>query len=65
MAKFRVAIYRTEAQAFIVEAENSSEAVDIISDAWDNGKIELDNPDQSDTNFVLINRAEDNERTSL
>ena len=65
MAKFRVAIYRTEAQAFIVEAENGSEAVDILSDAWDNGKVELDNPDQSDTDFVLINRDEDNVRAML
>ena len=65
MAKFRVAIYRTEAQAFIVEAENSTEAVDKVSDAWDNGTIELDNPNISDTDFSLIGRAEDNTRAGL
>lgn len=62
MAKFRVAIIHTETQAFIVEAENGAEAVDILSDAWDKGTIELDNPDTSDTDFSLIGRSDDNAR---
>ena len=45
--KFKVAIIRTETQSFIVEAENSTEVVDILSDEWDNDTIELDNPDTS------------------
>ena len=65
MAKFKVAIIHTEAQAFIVEALNSSEAIEKISDAWDNGEIELDDPDTSDTDFSLIGRAEKNARATL
>ena len=65
MAKFRIAIIHTEAQAFIVEAQNSSEAVEKISDAWDNGDVELDDPDTSDTDFFLIGRAEEKARAEL
>ena len=65
MAKFRVAIIRTETQVFIVEAQNSTEAIEKISDAWDNGDIELDYPDTSDTDFSLIGRAEENARSVL
>lgn len=65
MAKFRIAIIHTEAQAFIVEAQNSSEAVEKISDAWDNGDVELDDPDTSDTDFFLIGRAEEKARAVL
>lgn len=65
MAKFKVAIIHTEAQAFIVEAQNSSEAVEKISDAWDNGDVELDDPDTSDTDFFLIGRAEEKARAVL
>lgn len=65
MAKFKVAIIHTEAQAFIVEAQNSSEAVEKISDAWDNGDVELDDPDTSDTDFFLIGRTEENVRAEL
>ena len=60
MTKFRVAIIRTETQSFIIEAQNSSEAIEKISDAWDNGELELDDPDTSDTDFSLIGRAEKN-----
>ena len=65
MPKFRVAIIRTETQVFIVEAQNNSEAIEKISYAWDNGDIELDNPDTSDTDFSLIGRAEENARAVL
>ena len=65
MPKFRVAIIRTETQSFIVETENCSEAVEKVSDAWNNGEIELDNPDVSDTDFSLIGRADENARTML
>ena len=65
MPKFRVAIIRTETQSFIVEAQNSTEAIEKISYAWDNGDIELDNPDTSDTDFSLIGRAEENARAVL
>ena len=65
MTKFRVAIIRTETQSFIVEAENSSEAIEKISDAWDNRDIELDNLDTSDTDFSLIGRADENARVVL
>ena len=65
MAKFKVAIIHTEAQAFIVEALNSSEAIEKISYAWDNGDIELDNPDTSDTDFSIIGRADENARAVL
>ena len=65
MHKFRVAIIRTETQVFIVEAQNNSEAIEKISYAWDNGDIELDNPDTSDTDFSLIGRAEENARAVL
>ena len=65
MAKFRIAIIHTEAQSFIVEAQNSSEAVEKISDAWDNGDVELDDPDTSDTDFFLIGRAEEKARAEL
>ena len=58
MAKFTVAITHTETQVFTVEAQNSAEAVQRISDAWDNGRIELDNPEICDTDFSLIGRAE-------
>ena len=60
MAKFKVAIIHTEAQAFIVEALNSSEAVDRLSNAWDNGDVELDDPDTCDTDFFIIGRAREN-----
>lgn len=62
MAKFRVAITRTETQVFIVEAQNSTEAVEKLSDAWDNGTIELDSTDISDADFSLIGRADDKAR---
>ena len=65
MPKFRVAIIRTETQSCIVEAKNSSEAIEKISDAWDNGELELDDPDISDTDFSLIGRAEENVRAVL
>ena len=65
MPKFRVAIIHTETQSFTVEAQNSSEAIEKISDAWDNGDIELDNPDISDTDFSLIGRADENARAIL
>ena len=65
MPKFRVAIIRTETQSFIVEAEHSIEAVEKVSDAWDNGDIELDNPDICDTDFSLIGQAEENARAVL
>ena len=65
MPKFRVAIIRTETQSFIVEAEHSTEAIEKISDAWDNGELELDDPDTSDTDFSLIGRADENARAVL
>ena len=60
MAKFSVAIIRTETQVFTVDAENSSEAIEKVSDAWNEGLIELDNPDTCDTDFSLIGRADEN-----
>ncbi len=57
MTKFKVAITRTETQVFIVEAHNSAEAVERISNAWDEGRIELDSPEVCDTDFSLIGRA--------
>ena len=65
MAKFSVAIIRTETQSFIVEAKNSSEAIEKISYAWDNGDIELDYPDTSDTDFSLIGRVDEKARAVL
>ena len=65
MAKFRVAIIRTETQVFIVEAQNSTEAIEKISDAWDNGEAELDNLDTSDTDFSLIGRADEKAKATL
>ena len=65
MPKFRVAIIRTETQSFIVEALNSTEAVEKIFDAWDNGHIELDDPDTSDTDFSLIGRADEKAKAAL
>ena len=65
MAKLRVAIIHTETQVFIVEAQNSTEAIEKISDAWDNGEAELDNLDTSDTDFSLIGRADENARATL
>ncbi len=65
MAKFSVAIIRTETQVFTVEARNCTEAVEKISDAWDNGEIELDDPDTSDTDFSLIGQAEEKARAVL
>ena len=65
MPKFKVAIIRTETQSFTVEAQNSSEAIEKISDAWDNGELELDDPDISDTDFSLIGRADENARAVL
>ena len=58
MAKFTVAITHTETQVFTVEARDSTEAVEKISDAWDNGCIELDTPELCDTDFSFIGRAE-------
>ena len=65
MHKFRVAIIRTETQSFIIEAQNSSEAIEKISDAWDNGELELDDPDTSDTDFSLIGRADEKAKAAL
>ena len=65
MAKFRVAIIRTETQVFTIEAQNNSEAVEKISDAWDEGVIELVDPDTCDTDFSLIGRAGENARATL
>ena len=65
MPKFRVAIIRTETQSFIVEAQNSTEAIEKISDAWDNGELELDDPDTSDTDFSLIGRADEKAKAAL
>ncbi len=57
MAKFKVAITRTESQVFTIEADSNAEAVERISEAWDEGRIELDNPELCDTDFSLIGRA--------
>ena len=57
MAKFKVAITRTETQVFTVEAQDSTEAIQRIADAWNEGRIELDNPELCDTDFSLIGRA--------
>ena len=65
MAKLRVAIIHTETQVFIVEAQNSTEAIEKISDAWDNGEAELDNLDTSDTDFSLIGRADEKAKATL
>ena len=65
MPKFSVAIIRTETQVFIVEAQNSTEAIEKISDAWDNGEAELDNLDTSDTDFSLIGRADEKAKAAL
>ena len=65
MAKLRVAIIHTETQVFIVEAQNSTEAIEKISDAWDNGEAELDNLDTSDTDFSLIGRADEKAKAAL
>ena len=58
MTKFIVAITRTETQVFTIEADNSAEAVEKISDAWNEGCIELDNPELCDTDFSFIRRSE-------
>lgn len=58
MAKFKVAITRTETQVFTVEAHDSAEAVEKVSDAWDEGRIELDSPEVCDTDFSFIGRSE-------
>ncbi|MBR0167537.1 MAG: hypothetical protein IJQ08_02590 [Synergistaceae bacterium] len=58
MAKFKVAITRTESQIFTVKANNSAEAIEKISDAWNEGCIEMDNPEITDTDFSFIGRAE-------
>ena len=65
MAKFKVAITRTETQVFTVEAHDSAEAVEKVSDAWDEGLIELDDPDTCDTDFSLIRRADEKVRVVL
>ena len=65
MAKFSVAITHTETQVFTVDAEDSEEAIEKISDAWDNGTIELDDPDTCDTDFSLIRRADEKVRVVL
>ena len=65
MGKFSVAIIRTETQVFTVDAENSSEAIEKVSDAWDEGMIELVDPDTCDTDFSLIGRAGENARATL
>ena len=58
MARFKVAITRTESQVFTIEADNSAEAVERISEEWDEGRIELDSPELCDTDFSFIGRAE-------
>lgn len=65
MAKFRVAITLVSSGVFIVEAQNGAEAIEKISDAWDNSLIEIDEPDMSDADFSLIGRADDNARAVL
>ncbi len=63
--KFRIAIFQTSSQKFIVEADNSAKAIEMISDAWDNGIIELDNPDISEAEFLLIGYADEKTRAIL
>ena len=63
--KFLIAIFQTSSQKFIVEAENRAKALEKISDALDNGIIELDNPDISEAEFLLIGYADDNMRAIL
>ena len=63
--KFLIAIFQTSSQKFIVEAENRAKALEKISDALDNGIIELDNPDISEAEFSLIGYADDNTRAIL
>ena len=65
MAKFKIAVTQTFSQVFIVEAQDSSKAIEKISDAWDNGEIELDNPEISDTDFSFIERTQENARAML
>lgn len=65
MPKFRVAIFHNSSQVFIVEADNRASAIEKISDDWDNGEIELDNPDICDADFSIIGCADDNVRAIL
>ena len=65
MPNFRVAIFKTSSQIFIVEADNRAKAIKKISDAWDNGIIDLDNPDISEADFSLIGYADENARAIL
>ena len=59
MPNFKVAVILNSSQVFIVKADNPVQAIEKISDAWDNNKIELDNPDYPEADFSLIGNASD------
>ena len=41
-------------QVFVVEASDSIEAIDKVSEAWDKGELELCNPEISEADFAVI-----------
>lgn len=65
MPNFKVAVILNLSQVFIVKADNPEQAIEKISDAWDNNKIELDNPDYSEADFSFISNARDDALTVL
>ena len=54
MTKFKVAITQNLSQVFTVDAHNAEQAVNKISEAFENGVITLNAPDFYETDFIVI-----------
>ena len=54
MTTFKVAVSQNLSQVFTVEADNAEQAINKISEAFENGVITLNAPDFCETDFIVI-----------
>ena len=54
MTKFKIAVSQILSQIFTVDADDAEEAINKISEAFENGFITLDAPDLCETDFIIV-----------
>lgn len=54
MKNFKIAITQNLSQVFTVEADNEEQAINKISDMFDNEIITLNAPDFCETDFIIV-----------
>ncbi len=54
MTNFKIAVTQNLSQVFTVDAHNTEQAVNKISEAFENGVITINAPDFCETDFIVI-----------